>query len=73
MKTRFDLEQEILACWNITDDLDRLLSQCEMIEPAETADYIQNIVLGLKSVYAMRFQETWDTFEYLVGVKDGNI
>ena len=70
-KDRFDLEQEIMSCWGVVDDLKRLLNECEAIEDPKVADRVQNIVLGLEHVYDMRFQELWNTFEYLVGVKDG--
>lgn len=69
--SKFNLEQELLSCWHITDDLYLLLKECESIENSETADRISNIVLGLKSVYEMRFQKTWDTFEDLL--KEGKL
>ena len=73
MKTRFDLEQEIMNCWNIVDDLERLLKVCENINDSKTEDQIYNVVSGLKSVYDMRFQEMWDTFEHLIGVEDAKL
>lgn len=66
MKTRFDLEQEIFRCWSVVEDLDLLLSECEKIEDVEVADNIQNIVLGLKVLSEMRFQNMFNTFETLL-------
>lgn len=59
----YDLEQDILNCWTITNDLDLLLKECEKIENAEVADQISNIVLGIKYVYDLRFQRCWKSFE----------
>jgi hypothetical protein len=61
-KDRFDLEQEILDCWGITDDLDVIISS----EQLELDDEILNILIGLKSLYQLKFQRTFETFEQLV-------
>lgn len=59
---RFDLEQEILNCWRVTDDID-LLYRRVMDGPPMTEDDIANFLLGLKTVYNARFEHTWDVFE----------
>jgi hypothetical protein len=61
-KDRFDLEQEILDCWGITDDLDVIISS----EQLELNDDILNILIGLKQLYHLKFQRTFETFEQLV-------
>lgn len=66
MKNRFDFEQEFLSCWNITSDLRILLEECESLEDSKVSDYISNIILGLESVYEMRFNKAWETFETIV-------
>ena len=55
-----DLEQEVLLCWGITDDL-LLLAQ-----EHEDNDEFCNKVLGIKNVYDMRFRKAWDTYEKVV-------
>lgn len=55
-KNRFDLEQEILDCWKLTDDI-KLLSN----RGADSEDY-----QALVKVYEHKFNELWCTFEYLV-------
>ncbi len=61
-KDRFDLEQEILDCWSITDDLDVIIAS----EHLNLDDEILNILIGLKSLYQLKFQRTFETFEQLV-------
>jgi hypothetical protein len=56
-----DLEQEVLRCWEVTQDLDLLAQEYEH------DDDICNRVLGIKHVYDMRFNKAWDTYEKLVG------
>jgi hypothetical protein len=61
-KDRFDFEQEIMQCWNVTEDL-RIL-----------ADRNPSIAEDLKAVahvYEMRFDNMFNTFEKLI--KNGNL
>lgn len=58
---RFDLEQQILNCWNIIDDLD-LLEELVLEKKAST-DEIANFVLGLKTIYKQKFEKCFNTFE----------
>lgn len=55
-KTRFDLEQEILGCWGIVDDI-KVFVDCL----ASPEDF-----LALSRVYEIRFQNLQNTFEQLV-------
>ena len=57
----FDLEQEIMNTWYVVDDIDLLYEN--VIETDMSTDDIANILLGLKSVYSMRFQKLFNTFE----------
>lgn len=56
---RFKLEEQIMSCWNITDDL-TLLS--ESFTPSKQDQILEGIVL----VYEMKFKKLFDTFEALV-------
>lgn len=59
--TRFDLEQQIMDCWGITDDLDVLFEA--VMEKDLSKDQIANILLGMKDLYQLKFEKTFDTFE----------
>lgn len=63
VKDRFDFEQEILGCWNITSDLDVLL---QAIDREASEDEIMNIIIGLKALYDQKFQTLFETFEGMV-------
>lgn len=52
---RFDLEQQILSCWNITDDL-------KFIENDELAK-------SISTLYDAKFEKLWAIFEDLVANK----
>ena len=64
MNDRFDLEQQIMACWNVTSDIDTL---CEgVLESDMTNDQIANILLGMKQLYELKFDKMFRTFEELI-------
>jgi hypothetical protein len=66
---RFDLEQQILKCWNVTEDVD-LLYRNLLDGPKEmTTDEIANALLGIQTLYEMKFNELFNTFEKLVHEK----
>lgn len=71
---RFDLEQQIMDCWNVVDDVDAVYKYVgdheDFIEmdPALT-DKISNLLLGISSLYSLKFQTMFSTFESLINEK----
>tara|TARA_R110002074_G_C12057346_1_gene620478 strand:+ start:279 stop:521 length:243 start_codon:yes stop_codon:yes gene_type:complete len=53
MKDRFDLEQEIMQCWTVVDDLKMLL------EAGEVSDETIN---SIATLYAIKFDQCFKTF-----------
>ena len=53
MTDRFDLEQQILECWKITEDIPMMEAQ-----GANVAD-----MTSLACVYEYKFKQLWETFE----------
>ena len=64
MSNRFDLEQEIMSCWNITTDLNVLLE--EVIEGDLSKDQVSNVLLGLHQLYEIKFNKLFRTFEQYI-------
>jgi hypothetical protein len=59
MVDRFDLEQQIMECWSIVNDISTLESQ-----GASATDMV-----SLAAVYEFKFKRMWDTFEQMVEQK----
>lgn len=63
MKTRFDLEQDILTLTAITQDLDTLLWRImDSPDGPLTEDDLANILIGLRYTLQLRGDKLWDTF-----------
>jgi hypothetical protein len=65
MTDRFDLEQDIMKCWNVIEDLQNLYD-CEDL----TEDQQQNYLLGLITIYEVKFNKLWNSFEHCVSNKE---
>lgn len=67
--TRFDLEQQIMECWNVTSDLRHV---CEYLldAPLEAnrEDKIANMLLGMEDLYNHKFDKMFRTFEHMITV-----
>ena len=60
----YDLEQQIMECWRITDDVSVLTE--EILEGDLTKDNIVNVLTGLEQLYAIRFNKLFRTYEQLL-------
>lgn len=59
----FALEQQILNCWNVCEDLEVL---CEgVLERDMKPDDIANVLSGMQALYQLKFQQCFETFEKL--------
>ena len=61
MTDRFDLEQQIMECWNIIKDIQLLRETIS--DKIVTQDFQENYLLGLETIYETKFEKLWETFE----------
>ena len=66
-QTRFDLEQQIMECWNVTTDLKRVTEYLldAPLEP-NREDKIANMLIGMEALYEVKFDRCFRTFEKLL-------
>jgi len=64
-RNRFDLEQDIMNCWSVVDDI-KELSRCKMDRREMTEDEVNNYLLGLETIYQVKFERLFETFEMLI-------
>ena len=61
--TRFTLEDQIMECWGVVDDLDMVYSTEALYGDQ---DRMMNVLLGMQELYKIRFQRLFNTFEHLI-------
>ena len=59
---RFDLEQLILKNWEITTEIKHLYEKV-LEDDNYTRDQIANYLLGLETIYELKFNKLWECFE----------
>ncbi len=64
MTQRFNLEQQLLDCWHVTDDLDTIADA--VLEQDLTNNDIANMLIGLSKLY---HEKTFRTFEGFISEK----
>lgn len=62
MSDRFDLEQQILECWKVTDDIRNVLEHGSKEDTAEN-------FLALARLTDIRFEKLWFIFEQMSATK----
>jgi hypothetical protein len=63
MSDRFDFEQQIFDCWNVTKDINTLFEA--VVDKDLTTDQIANALLGMHQIYELKFGKLFDMFEEL--------
>lgn len=62
MSDRFDLEQNIMQCWNVCDDIQLFLDMYDEMNEDQKLNYL----IGIKQMYHMKFERCFNNFEALV-------
>ena len=60
---RFKLEENIMNCWQVVDDL-KAVYHCERLYKDENE--MQNALLGLFTLYQIKFENLFHDYEKLV-------
>ena len=59
----FELEQSIMQCWNVVDDIKLITQQVYDRPKPFTEDEIGNILIGLEAMYQLKFEKCFNEFE----------
>lgn len=63
VETSFNIEQDIMHCWSIVDDIETLSRA--VMEQDMSKDRIVNVLIGLKELYNLRFDHLLKRHEEL--------
>ena len=58
-----DLEQHIMECWQLVDDVKLLYEQVMDKDLHEDQDKLSNALLGLYTIYGMKFEQAFNIYE----------
>ena len=64
---RFTLEENIMTCWGVTEDIDLIIGAVNDMEIAPSdADDLVNTLIGLRGLSELRFKKLFDTLSHLI-------
>lgn len=63
------VEQEIMNCWGVVDDLATLL---QALDRNASEDEIANIIIGIKDLYNYKFEHLFDKFSEMIAAMPKN-
>lgn len=58
MSNRFELEEQLVECWQVVDDIKLLQESYAMMDD----DARMNLLQGLVELYNLKFERAWNTF-----------
>ena len=58
-----DLEQHIMECWQLVDDVKLLYEQVMDKDLHKDQDRLANALLGLYTIYGMKFEQAFNIYE----------
>lgn len=59
----FAIEENIMSCWNICDDIDIVLKQLDSGDKPLSDDQLANALIGLKTIYQWKFEQLQNSLE----------
>ena len=62
MKNQFELEQQIMDCWGVIDDI-KILTEHVLEDEDANTDSISNALIGIENLYNLKFEKLFRTFE----------
>ena len=63
MSTQFNLEQRIMECWMVVDDIRVVYTRHLDGEKPLTEDELANVLIGMEKLYDIKFENLFSTFE----------
>ena len=71
---RFDFEQQIMDCWNVTTDI-RTVTEYLLDAPLDLdrEDKIANMLMGIEALYNAKFDNLFRQFEDLIREQTQNL
>lgn len=66
-RDRFLLEDMIMKCWHVTDDIETVTSYVEGMKlPAKDTDVLMNMLIGMTAIYNQRFSDMMNLFGEMI-------
>ena len=68
-----DLEQQIMDCWSVCEDLKTVYTQLYDWEREPTTDEIANALMGMQQLYQWKFEQLFHKYEMVIEARSREV
>jgi hypothetical protein len=72
MPKLYELEQPIMDCWAVCDDIETVFKQIGDGERMPSEDELMNALMGMKQLYHWKFEQLFNLFEDALKEQNGS-
>jgi len=69
MSKLHDLEEKIMDCWSVCNDIETVFKQIGDGEREPTPDEIMNALMGMQQLYKWKFEQLFSKYEDIIGAQ----
>ena len=69
MSKLYELEEKIMDCWSVCNDLETVFKQIGDGERDPTPDETMNALMGMQQVYLWKFEQLFHKFEQILNAQ----
>ena len=72
MSKLYELEEKIMDCWSVCNDLAVVFKQVGDGERLPTEDEMMNVLIGMQQLYQWKFEQLFNKFEQVQKAQRGD-
>ena len=72
MSKLYELEEKIMDCWSVCNDLAVVFKQVGDGERPPTEDEMMNVLIGMQQLYQWKFEQLFNKFEQVQKAQRGD-
>jgi hypothetical protein len=63
MSKMYEIEEKIMDCWSVCNDLESIFKQVGDAEKYPTPDELMNTLMGMQQLYQWKFEQLFKKYE----------
>ena len=67
----YDIEDKIMDCWSVCNDLESVFKQVGDGERVPTEDEMMNVLIGINQLYQWKFEQLFFKYEEILRAQRG--
>ena len=68
-----DIEENIMDCWSVCNDLESVFKQIGDGDSEPTPDELMNTIMGMQQLYHWKFEQLFNKYEDILEAQRGDL